>query len=127
VAKEMGIPEEEELVRLQRIRLIDGEPLALQTSFVRHCLCPGLVEKGLLEGSLYKTMEEGYGLRLGRARQTFEAKPADEYEAKLLEVATAQPVLVLERLTYLHDGLPIEYVRSTYRGDRYRFTVELCR
>jgi len=85
------------------------------------------VERGLLAGSLYKTLEEGYGLRLGRARQAIEAKPADEYEAELLQVSLGQPVLVLERLSYLHDGSPIEYVRSTYRGDRYRFTVELCR
>jgi len=127
VAAEMEIPGEEELVRLQRIRLVEGEPLALQTSFVRHRLCPGLVEKGLLGESLYRTMEEGYGLRLGRARQTFEAKPADEHEAGLLGIDVGQPVLVLERLTYLHDGTPIEYVRSTYRGDRYRFTVELAR
>ena len=127
VAAEMGIPADEELIRLQRIRLVEGEPLALQTTFVRHSLCPGLVERGLLAGSLYKTLEEGYGLRLGRARQAIEAKPADEYEAELLQVSLGQPVLVLERLSYLHDGSPIEYVRSTYRGDRYRFTVELCR
>jgi len=127
VAAEMGIPADEELVQLQRIRLVNGEPLALQTSFVRHSLCPGLVERGLISGSLYKMMEEGYALRLGRARQAFEAKPADEYEAELLGIDVGQPVLVLERLTYLHDGTPIEYVRSTYRGDRYRFTVELCR
>ena len=127
VAEEMGISEDEELIRLQRIRMVEGEPLALQTSFIRHSLCPGLVEQGLLGGSLYKTLEAGYGLRLGRARQTFEAKPADEYEAELLEIDVGQPVLVLERLTYLHDGTPIEYVRSTYRGDRYRFTVELAR
>lgn len=126
-AEEIGVSDDEELIRLQRIRMVDGQPLALQTSFICHSLCPGLVERGLLAGSLYKTMEEGYGLRLGRARQTFEAKPADEYEAELLEIDVGQPVLVLARLTYLHDGTPIEYVRSTYRGDRYRFTVELTR
>ena len=127
VAEEMGISEDEELIRLQRIRMVEGEPLALQTSFIRHNLCPGLVEQGLLGESLYKTLEAGYGLRLGRARQTFEAKPADEYEAGLLGIDVGQSVLVLERLTYLHNGTPIEYVRSTYRGDRYRFTVELLR
>jgi GntR family transcriptional regulator len=72
-------------------------------------------------------LEEGYGLRLGRALQTVEAKPADEYEADLLNLEMGRPVLLLERLTYLANGEPIEYVRSTYRGDRYRFTVELSR
>lgn len=127
VAKQMEIPDDEELVQLQRLRYVDKEPVALQTAFVRHRFCPRLVEQGLVDGSLYKTLEERYGLRLGRALQTIEAKPADEYEAKMLKVKIGQPVLTLERLTYLPDGQPIEYVRSTYRGDRYRFTVELQR
>lgn len=127
VANKMEIPVDEELVRLQRIRFVKGEPIALQTAFVRHQFCPGLVEQGLIDGSLYKTLEERYGLRLGWALQTIEAKPADEYEAKVFGVEVSQPVLKLERLTYLQNGQPIEYVRSTYRGDRYRFMIELKR
>lgn len=127
VARKMGIPEDEELVQLRRLRLVEGEAIAIQNAFVRHRFCPGIVDRGLADGSLYKTLEEGYGLRLGRALQTVEAKPADEYEAKLLKLEIGQPVLVLERLTYLVGGEPIEYVRSVYRHDRYRFTVELGR
>jgi len=127
VAQKMDISEHEELVRLERVRLVEEEPIALQTAFVRHHFCPGLAESGLVEGSLYKTLEGSYGLRLGRALQTLEAKPADEYEARLLQIEKGYPVLALERLTYLHNGGAIEFVRSTYRGDQYRFTVELAR
>jgi len=127
VARKMEIPEDEELVQLRRLRLVEGEAIAIQNAFIRHRFCPGIVERGLAGGSLYRTLEEGYGLRLGRALQTVEAKPADEYETKLLKLGIGQPVLVLERLTYLVDGEPIEHVRSAYRGDRYRFTVELRR
>lgn len=127
VAKAMGIPDSEELVQLRRLRLVRDDPVAIQNAFIRHRFCPGIVERGLAGGSLYKTLEERYGLRLGRALQTIEAKPADEYEAKLLKVGIGQPVLVLVRLTYLVDGEPIEHVRSAYRGDCYQFTVELER
>jgi len=127
VARKMEIPQDEELVQLRRLRLVEGEAIAIQNAFIRHRFCPGILERGLLEGSLYKTLEESYGLRLGRAIQTVEAKPADEYEARLLALEIGQPVLVLERLTFLADGNPIEYVRSIYHGDRYRFTVELVR
>ena len=127
VAKAMGIPESEELVQLRRLRLVRDEPVAIQNAFIRHRFCPGLVERGLMEGSLYATLERGYGLKLGRAIQTVEAKPADEYEARLLGIELGQPVLLLERLTFLKGGEPVEYVRSAYRGDRYRFTVELPR
>ena len=127
VARKMEIPQDEELVQLRRLRLVEGEAIAIQNAFIRHRFCPDILERGLLEGSLYKTLEESYGLRLGRAIQTVEAKPADEYEARLLALEIGQPVLVLERLTFLADGNPIEYVRSIYHGDRYRFTVELVR
>jgi len=127
VARKMEIPEDEELVQLRRLRLVEGEAIAIQNAFIRHRFCPGIVERGLIEGSLYRTLEEGYGLRLGRALQTVEAKPADEYEARLLEIEPGQPILLLERLTFLKGGEPMEYVRSAYRGDRYRFTVELPR
>ena len=127
VAKAMGIPESEELVQLRRLRLVRDDPVAIQNAFIRHRFCPGLVERGLMEGSLYATLEQGYGLKLGRAIQMVEAKPADEYEARLLEIKPGQPVLLLERLTFLRGGEPVEYVRSAYRGDRYRFTVELPR
>lgn len=127
VARKMEIPEEEELVQIRRVRLVEGEPVALQNAYVRHAFCPGIAERGLIEGSLYKTLENGYGLKLGRALQTVEAKPADEYEAGLLEIGVGQPVLILERLTYLASGEPVEYVRSSFRGDRYRFVIELVR
>lgn len=127
VAKAMGIPESEELVQLRRLRLVRDDPVAIQNAFIRHRFCPGLVERGLMEGSLYATLERGYGLKLGRAIQMVEAKPADEYEARLLGIELGQPVLLLERLTFLKGGEPVEYVRSAYRGDRYRFTVELPR
>lgn len=127
VARKMGIPEDEELVQLRRLRLVEGEAIAIQNAFIRHRFCPGIVERGLMDGSLYATLEKGYGLKLGQAIQTVEAKPSDEYEAEMLRIEAGQPVLVLERLTYLVDGSPVEYVRSTYRGDRYQFRVELRR
>jgi len=127
VATQMGIAKDEELVQLRRLRLVEGEPVAIQNAFIRRRFCPDIVTRGLIDGSLYKTLENVYGLRLGRAIQTVEAKPADDYEANLLKMKTGQPVLLLERLTYLSSGEPLEYVRSSYRGDRYRFIVELVR
>lgn len=127
VAHKMGIAEMEELVQIRRLRFTGGEPVAIQNAFVRHKFCPGLLERGLIEGSLYRTLELGYGLKLGRALQTVEAKPADEYEALLLETTPGYPVLILERLTYLVTEEPIEFVRSSFRGDRYRFVIELVR
>ncbi|MEM1867625.1 MAG: GntR family transcriptional regulator [Thermosphaera sp.] len=126
-AQKMGVSESEELVQLRRLRFVEGEAIAIQNAFLRHRFCPGIVDRGLDGGSLYRTLEKTYGVALGRALQTVEAKPADDYEAEMLSMRPGQPVLVLERLTYTSSGEPVEYVRSSYRGDRYRFVVELAR
>ena len=48
-------------------------------------------------------------------------------EVRDLQVKEGAPVLLLERRTYLTDGRPLEVVKSVYRGDRYKFIVEMER
>jgi len=128
VARKLGIDSGEEFVMLQRLRTADGEPMALETSYLRRRFCPGLEGHDFTDRSLYSTLQEEYGLRLGRAEQAVEAKVADGFEAELLGVKPGAPMLSMERITYLDDGqTPIEYVRSIYRGDRYKLYVELKR
>ncbi len=128
VAARMGLEPEEAFVRVRRVRLADGQPLALETAYVRAALCPGLEAEDLTDRSLYQTLRERYKLQLGRAEQTLEAGAATEFEAQVLRIPVGQPVLLIERLTFLGDGkTPIEFVRSVYRGDRYKFVVELRR
>ena len=127
IAQKMSISLNEHFVRLQRVRIAYNEPIALQTNFIRYKFCPDLVERGLLEDSLYKTLEVVYGLKLCWAKQVLVAKPADEYEARVLQIKAGQPLLAFERLTYLETGEPIEFVRSVYRGDKYKFVMILKR
>lgn len=118
----------EEFVKVQRVRLANGEPMALETSFLRRRFCAGIEELDLTDRSLYATLRERFGVELGWAEQAVEAKLADEYEAEVLGVQAGTPMLLMERTTYLADGsTPIEYVRSSYRGDRYQLYVELRR
>lgn len=119
---------DEQFVRLERVRLANGEPMALETSFLRRKFCAGLEGIDLTDRSLYATLRERFGLELGWAEQTIEAKLADEYEGEVLGIQVGTPMLLMERTTYLADGLtPIEYVRSSYRGDRYQLYVEVKR
>jgi len=127
IAQKMSISPNEHFVRLQRVRIAYNEPIALQTNFIRHKFCPDLIERGLLEDSLYKTLEVVYSLKLCWAKQVLVAKPADEYEARVLQIKVGQPLLAFERLTYLETGEPIEFVRSVYRGDKYKFVMTLKR
>jgi GntR family transcriptional regulator len=55
------------------------------------------------------------------ARQTIEAQIVSEDELELLDAEPFTPVLSITRVTYDVNDQPIEYVRSSYRGDRYKF------
>ena len=118
----------EQFVRIQRIRLADGEPMALEFSSLRYKFCPGIEELDFTDRSIYETLRERYNIYLGCADQTIEVKSASEYETQVLNVKRGTPMWQMERLTYLEDKRTvIEYVQSTYRGDRYKLFTELDR
>ena len=73
--------------------------------------------------SLYDVLRNQYGWKSVRAHQTIEARLAAEEELRLLGMQPPAPILALERITFVSENLPIEYVRSQYRGDRYKFTA----
>lgn len=125
LAGALHIQEGAQVVRLKRLRIADGVPLAVESAHLPHHLCPGVLEHDLETGSLYEVLGNRYGLKLARAKQKIEAVLANEEEAQLLGLVRPSPVLLMERRTYLSSGDVIEYVKSAYRGDRYTFHVQL--
>lgn len=111
------------LVHFHRLRLADGMPMALQTIYLPHALCPDLLEHDLEKGSLYEILRLHYGLHLESAESAAVADLASEEEAALLQLTTPAALLVTEQLTYLDSGVPIEFARSIYRADRYRLQI----
>jgi GntR family transcriptional regulator len=116
----LGVAVGTPLVHLRRLRLADGEPMGLQSNYLPHALCPGLLDHDLERGSLFSVLRDVYGLRLADGTRTVEAALADAEQARLLGLALPAPLLVVEQLTYLDGGQAIEFVRTAYRGDRYR-------
>jgi GntR family transcriptional regulator len=115
-----------EIVLLSRIRLADGVPLAIEMAHLPHHLCPNLLRHNFSVESLYDVLEREYGYRLTRAEQTIEAALANPREITLLQLVPPAPVLVMERSTFTDQGILIEHVQSSYRGDRYKFRSALA-
>lgn len=125
VAKYLEIEDGTNVYQISRLRLGDDAPMAYETSFVR---MDGLkLQEEDLQGSLYAFIEATLGKKIDRARQTIEPSFASEEEAELLMVEPGSPVLLLERITRFDDGTVFEYVKSVYRGDRYKFIAEMQR
>lgn len=113
------------VLRVTRLRTADGEPLALQEAHLPTQLIALSTTELERTGSLYRTLELQFGIRPVRARQTIGARPPTRSEAVTLGISQGVPVLALERTTYGADERPFEYVRSAYRGDRYRMALDL--
>lgn len=114
-----------EVILLSRLRLSDGGPLALETAHLPFVLFPNLLQYDFAVASLYQVLEGDYGVKLIQAEQTLEASLATPYEMEMLSLVPPAAVLKMQRLTFNQDGVPIEYVYSAYRGDRYKFRSTL--
>ncbi len=112
---------------LQRLRLADGEPLAIELSQLSFKGCERLLEEDLENNSLYRVLETKYGLPLMEAEQELEAGLAGNEEAQLLNIPVGSAVLFTRRTTYTDRNQPIEYAKSVYCGNKYTFYTRLKR
>ncbi|MCO5198246.1 MAG: GntR family transcriptional regulator [Anaerolineae bacterium] len=127
VAAFLQIEPETPVIRIDRVRYVNDEPIVFVTTYLPHALCPALVEADLTNRSLYAWLEDTYGLQIERGHRVLEAIVAGEYEARLLEINEGAPLIALESISFLQDGTPLEYYTALHRGDRSRFEVELLR
>jgi len=125
LAKVLDITENHEVYEIKRVRLANDTPMAIETTFVPVDLIQ-LQEDHIKEGSLYSQVENA-GFVIDYATQSLEASIAREAESEILEIKKGAPVLLIERQTYLTTGKPLELVHSVYRGDRYKFMIDMKR
>lgn len=111
--------------RIERLRIADGIPMALEDGWYSTAPLPGLLDRDL-SGSLYSLFARSYGVVIDAATQTLRAEIADAETARILGVPVGAPLLVLER-TSTADERPIEHIVSWYRGDRYQVHIDLAR
>jgi GntR family transcriptional regulator len=117
----------EPVVVVSRLRLADRETMAIETLHVRESLIPGLSATDLEQYSFYELLFDRYGVEIVGGMQTIEPAVTNEEESAALGVPLHSPAFVFERTTRSPEGEIVEYVRSIYRGDRYRIVTELSR
>ncbi|SFC86019.1 GntR family transcriptional regulator [Bacillus sp. OV322] len=126
IAHTLSIGEYGPVYEIKRIRLADDVPMALETNYISANLIKGLTED-IVNRSLYAYIEEQLGFHIEHASQVIESSIASKMEAKFLKIQTGAPVMRIERNTFLKDGTPVEFVKSSYRADRYKFMISMKR
>lgn len=116
------------VLRVHRLRLGDGTPMGLQTSY--YVLPDGsnvTVEELEGYGSIYRLLQEKFHIIPTEADETLEVALATPAEAALLQIKPGSPLLLSERTTYSQNRRVFEFVKILYRGDRYTYTAKLIR
>jgi GntR family transcriptional regulator len=113
------------VMRLRRLRLADCIPMAIEESHIPLRQYPGLERIDFAKNSLYATLREQYGVRVGYADEIIEALPATREEAELLTIPNKASILSISRVILTMQESPIEAACSRYRGDRYRALIRV--
>ncbi len=122
VTKALEIGRGDQVYEVVRVRRANGQPLALERSYLPAELFPGLLDRRLT-GSLYARMRRDYDLAPQTATEYLEPYVAGDAVAQLLEVPAGSALLRIERTAASAAGQPIEYASDLFRPDRIRITV----
>jgi GntR family transcriptional regulator len=122
-ARRLGLRRGARVIAVRRVRLADGEPIALETALLPVAAAAPILAADLEQESLHGTLvAAGLVPASGRGRLTAEAASADD--ASLLDVPRGEPLLVERRLILDRDGKPLELTESRYVAARYNLDVD---
>ena len=120
----LAVDDDEQIYRFTRLRLADGQPIAVETTWIPAELVPGL-DEAALEGSLFALLAERYGITPGEATSTIDAVLPDRQTAAALRIGRHAPCLRI-RMDYLDQRHhPLMAATDYYAGSRYQLQVTL--
>lgn len=126
IASQLDIQEYGPVYEIKRIRLADDLPMAFESSYIPANRVKGLTEQ-IVKKSVYLFMEEHLNFRIDHASQEIESSIANQIEAKFLKIKKGSPIMLIQQTTFLQDETPVEFVKSSYRADRYKFIIQMKR
>lgn len=119
--KAFSLTENRPLVHLSRLFLLDGKTLALNRVWLPEELVPGIMEEGLLNGSISDTMAQRYGEPFARIENYIAAGRLNAADAALMHSVYDTPVLEILSTHFLADGRPAQFSRTMWVGSLVRF------
>jgi GntR family transcriptional regulator len=119
----LKVGKEEYAVHLVRVRMVDDKPIALQSTFIPHKICPGIESLDLTDKSLFAVLREEYFIHPAWTEAIVRAKLADSEEAEMLDINTGDPVLVVSGLTFTEAFDIVESVTTVYPAENFELYI----
>ncbi len=123
VAPELGLPMRAEVVCLERVRSVAGDPLVHVATYLPLRRFERLLEVDLTRTSLYAVLVEQFGVEVRGGRRRIDAVAADATRARLLNVKPRTPVLRVTATNVDADDIAFEYFEAWYRADQTSFEI----
>ncbi len=114
----LGLPENEKIWRMKRIRTIKGRPISYFVNFASPELAIKIRTDDILQRSFIEAFQESCGIKLSKMRQRVQAIIADIDLSRALEVDFGAPLFFVET-TYFAQDRPVEVTDMYFRADRY--------
>jgi GntR family transcriptional regulator len=125
IANKLRLEEDKKIILLKRRMFAEDEIIGFHIVHLPYDVWTNLkIEPSYLDNrSLYQTLEEKGGYVLAEAEETIEVGYADSEIGKVLHIKKGDPVLIMNRLVYTTENLPIECAINIYRVDRYKYEI----
>ena len=123
IAKELEIPINEKVARVQRVQCANGKPVSIMTNYIPYELVPGIEQYQNQFVGLYQFMEETYKIEIEYSRDKIYAKSADFFEAQALQVEPKEALLTVHRICYANKR-PVCIDHVCVVGNQYEVEIE---
>ncbi|MBM4314707.1 MAG: GntR family transcriptional regulator [Deltaproteobacteria bacterium] len=123
IAASLKLAKTASALKIQRLRMVKGEPIVLQTAFMPANVCENLMKEDLETQSLNRLFQEQCNIRLSRSDIWIEAPIVSKKEKKLLGNPHIPLFLVVVGVTFDQHDQPVRFSRGIFRGDRIRLKI----
>jgi GntR family transcriptional regulator len=121
VAARLGLEESTPLVHLERLRLADAEPLAVDRVWMPERLAAPLLDVDFGRTALYTVYEARCGVRVTGGSERIRAVVPDPAERELLGIGPGVAAFLIDRLGCAGER-PVEWRQTLVRADRFSVT-----
>lgn len=120
LAKRMKCPFGTPIYALKRLRIVDGEPYAVEYSYYAKSIVH-ILNREIAEGSLYRYIREDLALNIGFADKVVYAEKLNADDAALLNLSEGDPTLIAEDDAYLSNGQMFNASKMVYHYQKVKF------
>ena len=125
VREKLQLSEDEKIYFLNRLRLADNEPIAIEYCYLPEKFFPNITKYNMVNCSLYTIMKEEYDIHFNYMKQSIKAGNLSRNDAEKLLGKSKGVGLFSERMIYNIEEVPVEYTKTIYNADRYSFNMTL--